>query len=119
MPKKPQNKNVARLNSDMRRELIAIIGNMKDPRVNAGLLTVTRVETAPDLSTARVFISVLGNQPNAAAASVAALDKAKGHVRSEIAARMHIRRAPELIFMEDNNAAYADHINTLLKGLEE
>lgn len=123
MAKKPVSKNISRLNEDMRREIIDIIGHMKDPRLKAGMLTVSRVENAPDLSTARVFVSVMGEETaeGASAATrdvVAALDRAKGHVRSEIAARMHIRRAPELIFMEDENSAYADHINKLLKGLE-
>ena len=46
----PQSKNIARLSEDMKRELIAIIGQMKDPRLKTGLLTVMRIELAPDLS---------------------------------------------------------------------
>lgn len=127
MAKKPVSKNISRLNEDIRRELIDIIGSMKDPRLKAGMLTVTRVETAPDLSSARVFVSVLGEaageagnaaEGTAARDVVAALDRAKGHVRSEIAQRMHIRRAPEFLFVEDDNAAYADHINKMLKDLD-
>lgn len=111
----PQNKNQARLNEDMKRELIAIIGEMKDPRVQ-GLLTVTRVEVAPDLSSARVFVSKMGEE-NATQNAVAALGHAAGHVRTEISKRMHIRKAPEFRFLPDDSAAYADHINTLLAGL--
>lgn len=117
MAKKPVSKNVGRLNEDLRRELIDIIDKMKDPRLKKGMMTITRVETAPDLSSARVFVSVYGEDPNAAKEVVAALDRAKGHVRSEIAARMHIRRSPELIFIEDDGAAYADHINKMLRDL--
>lgn len=122
MAKKPVSKNISRLNEDIRRELIGIIGGMKDPRLKAGMLTITRVETAPDLSTARVHVSVMGDEGAADGMGatkdvVAALAKAKGHVRSEIASRMHIRRAPELIFMEDEGAAYADHINKMLRDL--
>ena len=51
----PQSKNIARLSEDMKRELIAIIGQMKDPRLKTGLLTVMRIELAPDLS--RRFLS--------------------------------------------------------------
>lgn len=116
MPKKSASKNVARVSQDIKRELIDIIGEMKDPRVKDGMLTVTRVEAAPDLSSARVFVSVLGGKTGTQGA-VDALDKAKGHVRSEIASRMHIRRAPELIFIADDNAAYAAHINDLLNNL--
>lgn len=109
-------KTAARRNEDIKRELTNIIAEMKDPRLQGGLLTVTRVEAAPDLSTCKVFISVLGSE-SAVAAAVSALDKAKGHVRSEIAKRMHIRRSPEMIFIEDGSAAYAAHINELLREL--
>lgn len=116
MPKKPVSKTMGRLNSDLKRELIDIIGNMKDPRLQNGLLTVTRVEAAPDLSTAKVFVSVLGDE-EAAAKALDSLTHAKGHARSEIASRMHIRRAPELLFVRDDNAAYAAHINKVLDEL--
>ena len=76
----PQSKNMARLSEDMKRELIAIIGGMKDPRVQ-GFLTVMRVEVAPDLSTAKVHVSKMGEE-NATAEAVGALNRAAGHVRS-------------------------------------
>ena len=47
---------------DMKRELIAIIGEMKDPRVTGGLLTVTRLDVTPDLDQAKVYISVMGRE---------------------------------------------------------
>ncbi len=115
MPKKAPGKNIARLNEDLRRVLIDIIGNMKDPRLSGGLLTLTRVETSQDLAQARVHVSVLDKNP---AAVVDALRAARGHVRSEIAARMHIRKAPEMVFIEDDGAAYADHINKVLNELK-
>ena len=117
MPKKAVSKTVSRLNQDLRRELIAIIEGMKDPRLKSGLLTVTRVEAAPDLSSAKVFVSVLGGEVSTTDV-VAFLDKAKGHVRSEVASRMHIRHSPELLFLPDEGAAYAAHINDLLKDLK-
>lgn len=119
MPKKPVSKNVGRLNEDIRRELIAIIGEMKDPHLQqGGLITITRVETAPDLSSAKVYVSAMGGQYGAPEV-VAALDRAKGHVRSAIAARMHIRRSPELLFVADESAAYAAHINDVLNQLDK
>ena len=113
----PQSKNIARLSEDMKRELIAIIGQMKDPRLKTGLLTVMRIELAPDLSFAKVFVSVLGTQPDAPQQAVAALNRAAGHVRSEVAKRMHIRKPPEFRFVADGGAAYAQHINELIEGL--
>lgn len=113
----PQSKNIARLSEDMKRELIAIIGQMKDPRLKTGLLTVMRIELAPDLSFAKVFVSVLGTQPDAPQQAVAALNRAAGHVRTEVSKKMHIRKAPRFLFVEDDGAAYAAHINELLREL--
>ena len=59
----PQSKNIARLSEDMKRELIAIIGQMKDPRLKTGLLTVMRIELAPDLSFARFLSACWAHSP--------------------------------------------------------
>ena len=55
-------KNHGRMAQDMKRELIAIIGEMKDPRITGGLLTVTRLDVTPDLDQAKVYISVMGRE---------------------------------------------------------
>ena len=110
-----QSNHMGRLAEDMKRELIDIISHMKDPRVN-GLLTVMRVEVTPDLDTAKVYVSVLGEE-DAPKKAVEALNHAAGHVRSEIAKRMHIRKSPFFRFIEDDGAAYAAHINKILGEL--
>ncbi len=115
----PRNSKRGRMNEEIRRELIAIIGEMKDPRLSAGLLSVMRVEAAPDLSSAKVYISMMSEKENALNDAVGALRKAAGHVRSELGKRMHIRRSPELLFVADDGSAYAMHINEIIKGLEE
>lgn len=111
-------KNQGRMAQDMKRELIAIIGEMKDPRVAGGLLTVTRLDVTPDLDVAKVYISVLGREGGSAPV-VAALNKASGHVRTEVSRRMHIRKAPRFVFVADDGAAYAARINEVLRGLED
>ena len=102
-------KNMGRLSQDMKRELIAIIGKLKDPRLEGGLLTVTRLDVTPDLDVAKVYV-----RP---APAIEALNRAAGHVRTEVSRKMHIRKAPRFIFIEDDGAAYAAHINALLKEL--
>ena len=104
-------KNHGRMAQDMKRELIAIIGEMKDPRVTGGLLTVTRLDVTPDLDQAKVYISVMGREGGPEPV-VKALNKASGHVR------MHIRKAPRFVFVKDEGAAYAAHINKLLGELD-
>ena len=110
-------KNMGRLAQDMKRELIAIIGRLKDPRLEGGLLTVTRLDVTPDLYVAKVYVSVMG-RPDGPAPAIAALNRATGHVRTEISRSMHIRKAPRFVFVEDDGAAYAAHINEVLRGLQ-
>ena len=110
-------KNHSRMAQDMKRELIAIIGEMKDPRVTGGLLTVTRLDVTPDLDCAKVYISVMGREGGPEPV-VKALNKASGHVRTEVSRRMHIRKAPRFVFLPDEGAAYAAHINALLQELD-
>ncbi len=114
----PQSKNMGRLAEDMKRELIQVISEMKDPRLQGGLLTVMRVEVAPDLSSAKVYVSMMGTADGSAGAA-AALNRAAGHVRSEIAKRMHIRKTPEFRFIGDDGAKYASHINEIIEGLHQ
>ena len=106
-------KNMGRLAQDMKRELIAIIGRLKDPRLEGGLLTVTRLDVTPDLDVAKVYVSVMG-RPDGPKPAIEAL---AGHVRTEVSKKMHIRKAPRFIFVEDDGAAYAAHINELLREL--
>ena len=114
----PQGNKKGRMNEDLRREIIGIIGTMKDPRLQSGLLTVLRVEAAPDLSSAKVYVSMLGKDVTTADA-VACLKKAAGHIRTEVSRRMHIRRSPELLFVADDSPAYAAHINEIIKELDK
>ena len=99
-------KNMGRLAQDMKREIIAIIGRLKDPRLEGGLLTVTRLDVTPDLDVAKVYVSVMGRADGPKPA-IEALNRAAGHVRTEVSKKMHIRKAPRFIFVEDDGAAYA------------
>lgn len=112
------NKNQGRLAEDMKREVVSVIHTMKDPRLQSGLLTVMRVEVTPDLDVAKVHVSVLGGE-GAAKEAVDALNRGAGYVRTEISRRMHIRKSPRFVFVADDGAAYAAHINQLLAGLQE
>ena len=110
-------KNQGRMAQDMKRELIDIISHMKDPRITGGLLTVTRLDVTPDLDVAKVHISVMGREGGEGEV-IKGLNRAAGHVRTEISRRMHIRKAPRFVFVADDSAAYAAHIHALLKQLD-
>ena len=88
---------------------------MKDPRVQ--LASVSEVRPSRDLSHAKVLISVLGDDENARTEAVEVLVKAKGFVRSQVAARSHLRTVPELHFELDRGAEHSQRINELLESL--
>lgn len=111
-------KSMGRLAQDMKREIIASIGRLKDPRLEGGLLTVTRLDVTPDLDVAKVHISVMGHKGGVQEV-VDVLNRCAGRVRTDIGKHMHIRKAPRLVFVEDESAAYAEHINQLLKELNK
>ena len=84
-------KNMGRLAQDMKREVIAIIGRLKDPRLEGGLLTVTRLDVTPDLDVAKVYVSVMGREDGPKPA-IEALNRAAGHVRTEVSKKMPFGR---------------------------
>ena len=93
-----------------------IEGELKDPRI--GFATVTHVDLSPDLRHARVLVSVMGND-DSQRETLAGLASAAGYVRREIVQRLRLRRAPELVFTLDLEAAQAERVETLLKDLHK
>jgi ribosome-binding factor A len=103
-----------RVNEALREVLSArIAGGLKDPRI--GFVTVTAVETSPDLRHARVFVSVLGNE-HEREESLAGLQRAHGVLQAEIARVMHMKRTPELKFVYDETVERGMRINELLES---
>ncbi|WP_047154635.1 30S ribosome-binding factor RbfA [Aneurinibacillus tyrosinisolvens] len=112
-----------RVGEQIKKELSQIIQReIKDPRI--GFVTITDVEVSGDLSQAKVFISVLGNEDQRND-TLKALDKAKGFMRTEIGRRVRLRHTPDFVFKIDESVAYGSRIETLLteinktKGEEE
>src|SRR6187551_552834 len=90
----------------------AITSEIKDPRI--GFVTVTAVETSPDLRHARVFVSVLGNEQERND-SLVGLQSAHGILQAEIARVTHMKRTPELKFVYDETVERGMRINELLE----
>ena len=99
-----------RVNEAMREVLSgAITSELKDPRV--GFVTVTAVETSPDLRHARVFVSVLGN-PGERRRSLQALDNAHGFLQRRVggrAAASRTRRSSQFVYDDTAERGHADH----------
>lgn len=87
---------------DIKREIAAIIRELKDPRVQGKLLTVVRIDLASDLSYGRVYVSAYEGFDTAKTA-VEGLTHASGLIKKELSARLRIRKSPELKFIADNS----------------
>jgi len=110
------NRRLARLNEQFRREITAILRrSVRDPRVLD--VVVNSVEVTSDLWLARVYVG-LGNDDQDRADALLGLEGAANFIRRQLAAVLHIRRIPELRFLEDKTAAQANRIEEILKGLD-
>ena len=111
-----RNRRLARLNEQFRREITAILRrSVRDPRVLD--VVVNSVEVTSDLWLARIYVG-LGNDDQARADALLGLEGAANFIRRELAAVLHIRRIPELRFLEDKTAAQANRIEEILNGLD-
>ncbi len=90
----------------------AITSELKDPRI--GFVTVTDVDTSPDLRTARVYVSVLGSEEERRE-SLEGLRSSHGVLQSKIASGMRMKRTPTLTFEYDDTAERGDRITRLLE----
>lgn len=107
---------VSRVGEQIKKELSEILQlEIKDPRI--GFVTVTAVEMSGDLQIAKVFVSVFGS-PEEKQQTLAALEKAKGYMRSEIGKRIRLRYTPELVFVMDESLEHSEHINKLLNNVQ-
>lgn len=111
------NIRVGRVSEQIKKELSLILqSEIKDPRI--GFITVTGVEATNDLSQAKVYLSVLGNDEQKED-TLSALEKAQGFIRSELGRRIRLRHVPELLFRFDTSIDYGSRIETLLKELND
>jgi ribosome-binding factor A len=90
----------------------AITSELKDPRV--GFVTVTSVDTAPDLRHARVYVSVLGTD-SVRRRSLDGLRSAHGFLQRRVADELHLKHTPTLDFVYDDTLDRAQRIDSLLK----
>lgn len=108
-----------RVQEEIRRELSEILINRAhDPRLQ--WVSVIRVEVSHDLSHAKAYVSVLGDEKTQEAA-LRVLVGARSFLRSELGRRLTLRRTPDLIFRADRGIAYSMRIADILRelGLDE
>ena len=103
-----------RVNAAVREVLSETVGELKDPRI--GFVTVTGVETSPDLRTARVFVSVLGSLKKREN-TLAGLEAAHGVLQARIARELRMKRTPQLTFEYDDSVERGVRISQLIDEL--
>jgi ribosome-binding factor A len=105
-------KNI-RINEEVFRELSNIIrGELKDPRISP-MTSVVSVEVAPDLKTAKAYISVLGDE-EAAKKTMAGLKSCGGFIRHLLAQNLNLRNTPEITFVLDQSIAHGVRMSKLI-----
>lgn len=108
---------IDRVTEDVRRELSALLRELKDPRVKDCFLSIVRVEVTNDLSYCTVYVSTIEGIERTKEA-VHGLKSAAGFLRRELGHRLSLRHTPELIFKPTDSIEYGAHISKVLSGLE-
>ncbi len=106
-----------RVSEDIKRELTAILRELKDPRVQGGLISVVRVVVSNDLSYCKVYVSAVEGMETARRA-VQGLKSASGYIRRELGARLKLRHVPQPVFAATDSIEYSANISKLLRDLE-
>ena len=106
---------IGRINEEIQRELAALFRTVKDPRVH-GLVSITHVETTPDLRYAKVYVSVLDKSD--VKEVIKGLKSAGGYLRRELGHALSLRYTPEPVFQADDSIDKGTHILKLLNDIE-
>ncbi|HSR43616.1 MAG TPA: 30S ribosome-binding factor RbfA [Acidimicrobiia bacterium] len=105
-----------RVDSMLKQAIAEHVADLKDPRL--GFVTITGVETSPDLRSARVFFSVLG-KPEETSSSLEALTAAASKIRTEVGQEIRLKYTPSLAFVVDEAIERGAHIASILHEIEQ
>ena len=107
---------INRINDEIQKELSALLRNVKDPRVQGTMISITRVETTPDLRYTKVYVSFL--QSEKAEDAMKGLKSAAGFLRRQLGANLKLRYAPEIVWALDDSITYGAKMLALINSLE-
>lgn len=107
---------IERVREAIKAEVSDIMSKLKDPRI--GFTTVTDVEVSRDLRYVKVYVSVYGSEEEKAR-TMEGLERATGHVRTEIGKRVRLHHTPEIAFVFDSSIEHGARINELLRIIRE
>ena len=107
---------IGRINEEIQKELASLLRSVKDPRVQDTMISITHVETTPDLRWAKVYVSFL--QEERAKDALAGLKSAGGYLRRELGRALNLRYTPELNWALDDSITYGAKMMKLINSLE-
>ena len=105
------------INQEIQKELAQLLRGVKDPRVQDVMISITRVETTPDLRYTKVYVSFL--QEDRAKEAMAGLKSAAGFLRRELGRNLQLRYSPEIVWEQDDSIQYGAKMLKLISSLDK
>ena len=107
---------INRINEEIQKELSSLLRTVKDPRVQDTMISITRVETTPDLRYTKVYVSFL--QEDKAEGAMKGLQSAAGFLRRELGNALNLRYTPQIMWALDVSITYGAKMLALINSLE-
>ena len=107
---------INRINEEIQKAVAEMIRELKDPRVSGTMISITRVETTPDLRFAKLYVSFL--QEDKAKDALKGLRSAAGFLRRELGRVLNLRYTPELQWEQDDSITYGARMLKLINSLD-
>ena len=107
---------IGRINEEIQKELSSLLRSVKDPRVQDTMISITHVETTPDLRYAKVYVSFL--QEERITDAMKGLKSAGGWLRRQLSSALQLRYTPELVWALDDSITYGAKMLELINSLE-
>ena len=107
---------INRINEEIQKSLADALRTVKDPRVSGTMISITRVETTPDLRYAKVYVSFL--EENKSQEALKGLKSAGGYLRREVGNDLKLRYTPELVWALDDSITYGAKMLKLINSLD-
>ena len=106
---------INRINEEIQKELSGLLRTLKDARVQDTMISITRVETTPDLRYTKVYVSFL--QEERSAEAMKGLKSAAGYLRRQLGQNLQLRYAPEIVWALDDSITYGAKMLKLINSL--
>ena len=107
---------INRINEEIQKELSSLLRTVKDPRVQDTMISITRVETTPDLRYTKVYVSFL--QEDRVEGAMKGLKSAAGFLRRQLGSNLKLRYSPEIVWALDDSITYGAKMLKLINSLE-